>query len=110
MHNTLIFVFVVDSDVTFSLTPLKIFSGVKMYFPPFELTFIKLNSFIEHSIEVINMAQIEVLYNSKSCSLLLMIARQINFNLAGHNWICPLQLMAIFKNASHSCYKQCSNP
>lgn len=37
-----------------------------------------------------------------SCSLLLLIVRQGNVYLTGHNWIYSLQLLTIFKSINHS--------
>lgn len=36
-----------------------------------------------------------------SCSLLLLIVRQVNVYLTDHNWIYSLQLLTIFKSINH---------
>lgn len=93
-------VFEVDLGALFFFIPMNEFSGIKEYFPPLEPNDIKLNSFTEHLIEVMDMAQVHVSYNEKSCSLPLLIVREGNVNLAGCNWIYPLQLMRIFQGTN----------
>lgn len=58
-------VFQVDSSAPFSFIPMNVFSGIKEYFPSLEPTDIKLNSYTESLIEVMDMAQVQGSYNKK---------------------------------------------
>ena len=92
------FIFELDSGATFSLMPLKMFDAVKQYFLLLEPSNVRLNSYTDYLIEVIDMTQVNVSYKSKSCSLTLIIVGQGNVNLAGCNLLYPFQLMIIFQN------------
>lgn len=95
------FTFEVNSGAPFSVMPWKVFGGMRKNFLPFKPTSIKLNSFTEHPIEVMDITQVQVSVKDYS-SLSLLIVGQGNVNLAGRNWIYPLQLLTIFKSSNPS--------
>ena len=53
-------IYEVDFGAPFSLMSLKVFDVVKQHFPPLEPSNVRLNFYIDHSIEVIGVTQINV--------------------------------------------------
>lgn len=91
--------FEVDSGAPFSLIPAAMFEKIKRFCPPLEQTDIKLLSYTNHSIEILGVAMVDVMFNSRTEKLPLLIVNEGNTNLAGRNWISPLKLMTAFDSS-----------
>ena len=93
-------IFEIDSGAPYTLMPMNSFNKIKRYLPPLEPTSIQLQSYTEHAIPVMGITQVNVTFEENSCSLPLIVVGQGSVNLAGRNWIYPLNLMSVFKNES----------
>ena len=96
--------FEIDSGAPFSLIPWSTYEKLRKFCPPLEKTRINLHSYTNHPIEIKGVTNVKVMFKSKSENLPLLVVNEGTTNLAGRNWIYPLQLMSVFdkNNGCHA--------